>query len=110
MALGMDKIEDVSPEAVTQMLDTNVKGVVHFIQAVLPGMRARNKGHIINIGSVAGIQTYVNGGMYCASKHALDAITRILLLELVDTPIRVSEVKPGNVCVINGRLGGDRVL
>lgn len=79
------------------MIDTNVKGLVHVTQAVLPGMRARNKGHIINIGSVAGQQAYGNGSVYCASKAAVASITKALLFETMDTDIRISEINPGMV-------------
>lgn len=61
-------------------------------------MRRRNTGHVINMGSVAGIEAYAGGGMYCATKHALDAITRSLRFETMDTGIRISEIKPGE-CV-----------
>ncbi|KAG0316653.1 hypothetical protein BG000_004798 [Podila horticola] len=79
------------------MFDTNVKGLVYVTQAVVPGMRARNSGHIINIGSVAGQQAYANGSIYCATKAAVASITRALMAETVDTAIRVSEINPGLV-------------
>jgi NADP-dependent 3-hydroxy acid dehydrogenase YdfG len=60
-------------------------------------MRERNSGHVINIGSVAGIQAYAHGGVYCATKHALDALTKALRFETIDTAIRISEIKPGMV-------------
>jgi NADP-dependent 3-hydroxy acid dehydrogenase YdfG len=82
------------------MIDTNVKGLVHVTQAVLPGMRARDKGHIINIGSVAGQQAYGNGSIYCGSKAAVASITKALLFETIDTAIRISEINPGISIVI----------
>ncbi|CAG8689581.1 11451_t:CDS:2, partial [Gigaspora rosea] len=94
---GMDKIGDVSSEDIDTMIDTNVKGLLYVTQAVLPKMRERQKGHIINIGSISGKQVYPNAGVYCASKHAVNAISRTLLNELVDTPIRVTEINPGMV-------------
>ncbi|KAG0360699.1 hypothetical protein BGZ54_009434 [Gamsiella multidivaricata] len=97
LVIGLDKLEDITEEAMDTMIDTNVKGLVHVTQAVLPGMRARNKGHIINIGSVAGQQAYANGSVYCASKAAVASISRALLYETVDTPIRISEINPGMV-------------
>ncbi|KAF9952753.1 hypothetical protein BGZ65_005083 [Modicella reniformis] len=97
LVIGLEKLEDISEEAMDTMIDTNVKGLVHVTQSVLPGMRARNKGHIINIGSVAGQQAYANGSVYCASKAAVASITRALLYETVDTAIRISEVNPGMV-------------
>ncbi|KAG0258455.1 hypothetical protein BG011_003278 [Mortierella polycephala] len=97
LVIGLDKLEDITEEAMDTMIDTNVKGLVHVTQSVLPGMRARNKGHVINIGSVAGHQAYGNGSVYCASKAAVASITKALLYETVDTAIRVSEINPGMV-------------
>ncbi|KAF9410421.1 hypothetical protein BGZ94_001648 [Podila epigama] len=97
LVIGLDKLEDITEDAMDTMLDTNVKGLVYVTQAVVPGMRARNKGHIINIGSVAGQQPYANGSIYCASKAAVASITRALMAETVDTAIRVSEINPGLV-------------
>ncbi|GJJ70749.1 3-hydroxy acid dehydrogenase / malonic semialdehyde reductase [Entomortierella parvispora] len=97
LVIGLDKLEDITEEAMDTMIDTNVKGLVFVTQAVLPGMRARNKGHVINIGSVAGQQAYGNGSIYCATKAAVASITRALMHETVDTAIRVSEINPGLV-------------
>ncbi|KAI1316583.1 hypothetical protein EDD11_009708 [Mortierella claussenii] len=97
LVIGLDKLEDITEEAMDTMIDTNVKGLVHVTQSVLPGMRARNRGHIINIGSVAGQQAYGNGSIYCASKAAVASITKALLYETVDTAIRISEINPGMV-------------
>lgn len=97
LVIGLEKLEDITEEAMDTMIDTNVKGLVFVTQAVLPGMRARNKGHVINIGSVAGQQAYGNGSIYCATKAAVASITRALMHETVDTAIRVSEINPGLV-------------
>ncbi|KAF9346359.1 hypothetical protein BGX26_002151 [Mortierella sp. AD094] len=97
LVIGLDKLEDITESALDTMIDTNVKGLVHVTQAVLPGMRKRNKGHIINIGSVAGQQAYANGSIYCATKAAVASVTRALMHETVDTAIRVSEINPGLV-------------
>ncbi|KAG0253231.1 hypothetical protein DFQ27_007531 [Actinomortierella ambigua] len=97
LVIGLDKLEDITEEALDTMMDTNVKGLVHVTQAVLPGMRQRNKGHIINIGSVAGQQPYANGSIYCATKAAVASISRALMAETVNTNIRVSEINPGLV-------------
>ncbi|GJJ73911.1 3-hydroxy acid dehydrogenase / malonic semialdehyde reductase [Entomortierella parvispora] len=97
LVIGLDKLEDISEEAMDTMIDTNVKGLVHVTQSVLPGMRKRNKGHVINIGSVAGHQAYGNGSIYCASKAAVASITKALLFETIDTAIRISEINPGMV-------------
>lgn len=91
------KLHEADPEAWNEMIDTNVKGLLYVTRAVLPGMLQRRRGHIINIGSIAGHEAYGGGSVYCASKFAVDAITKSLRMELVDTPIRVSTVDPGLV-------------
>ncbi|KAL1914311.1 uncharacterized protein VTP21DRAFT_9004 [Calcarisporiella thermophila] len=97
LVIGLDHVVDVSEEAINTMIDTNVKGLLYVTQAILKGMKERNRGHIINIGSVSGTQVYPGGGTYCGTKHFVDAITRTLLLELVSTPIRVTQINPGMV-------------
>ncbi|KAG0304233.1 hypothetical protein BGZ98_005774 [Dissophora globulifera] len=97
LVIGLDKLEDITEDSVDTMIDTNVKGLVFMTQAVLPGMRQRNRGHIINVGSVAGQQAYKNGTIYCASKAAVASITRALMHETIDTAIRISEINPGLV-------------
>ena len=94
---GLEKLHTGSVDDWNEMLDTNVKGLLHVTRAVVPGMVARNRGHVINIGSVAGHEVYPNGNVYCASKHAVDAITTGLRMDLVDTQVRVSTVDPGLV-------------
>ncbi|CAO3613161.1 unnamed protein product [Mucor hiemalis] len=97
LVIGLDHLSEVSEEAFDTMFETNVKGLVFLTQAILPGMKQNKKGHIINIGSVAGKESYPGGSIYCGSKHAVDAITKSLLFELMDTPIRVSQICPGMV-------------
>ncbi|KAI8388016.1 uncharacterized protein BYT42DRAFT_558642 [Radiomyces spectabilis] len=97
MVIGVDHLVDVEEEVFDIMIATNIKGLVFLTQAILRGMKARQSGHIINLGSVAGKQGYAGGSIYCATKHAVDAITKALLFELVDTPIRVSQICPGLV-------------
>ncbi len=80
-----------------EMIDTNVRGLLHVSRAVLPGMVKRRRGHVVNLGSVAGHEVYPGGNVYCATKHAVDALTKGMMLDLVDTPIRVSTVDPGLV-------------
>jgi len=80
-----------------EMIDTNVKGLLYVSRAVIPGMVSRGTGHIINIGSIAGHQVYPGGNVYCATKHAVTALTRGMMIDLVDTPIRVSTIDPGLV-------------
>ncbi|MFC6997652.1 SDR family NAD(P)-dependent oxidoreductase [Rufibacter roseus] len=79
------------------MLDINVKGLLYVTKAVLPGMIERKSGHIINIGSIAGKEAYANGNVYCASKFAVDALSKSMRIDLVHEGIKVSEVNPGAV-------------
>jgi NADP-dependent 3-hydroxy acid dehydrogenase YdfG len=97
LSRGLDKLYEGKLEDWEEMIDTNVKGLLYVSHAVIPGMVARGRGTIINIGSIAGQEVYPGGNVYCASKHAVDAITRGLRLDLVDTPIRVCSVDPGLV-------------
>ncbi|KAI7872115.1 hypothetical protein BDF14DRAFT_1717853 [Spinellus fusiger] len=97
LVIGMDPLLEVTEEDYDAMMDTNVKGLTFLTQAILPVMKEKQSGHIINLGSVAGKQSYAGGSIYCASKHAVEAITRALLHELVDSPVRVSLICPGMV-------------
>jgi NADP-dependent 3-hydroxy acid dehydrogenase YdfG len=99
MVFGIDHTELVKPDDVDTMIDTNIRGPLNLVRAILPGMRERQEGHIINVGSIAGIEAYSGGSVYCATKHALNAITQVLRHELMDTPIRVSEIKPGKLLI-----------
>lgn len=95
LAAGFDPIQEGSLEDWDRMLDTNVKGLLHVSRAVIPGMVARGKGHIINIGSVAGKEVYPKGNVYCASKHAVDALTKGMRQDLLPHGIRVTQIAPG---------------
>jgi NADP-dependent 3-hydroxy acid dehydrogenase YdfG len=95
-ALGMEKIEGFNDENVREMWETNVMGVLNMTRALLPKLK-ESSGHVVNVGSTSGIETYPGGAGYTASKHAVRAITRTLRFELVGTPIRVTEVNPGLV-------------
>eukprot|EP01102_Stenamoeba_stenopodia_P010940 TRINITY_DN3340_c0_g1_i1.p1 TRINITY_DN3340_c0_g1~~TRINITY_DN3340_c0_g1_i1.p1 ORF type:complete len:259 (+),score=53.34 TRINITY_DN3340_c0_g1_i1:137-913(+) len=97
LAVGVNLVHETPMEDYDRMMDTNVKGVMHLIKEVLPGMLARNSGHIINIGSIAGHEAYRHGSVYCASKWALNAINTSLRKELVGTPLRVTAISPGMV-------------
>ncbi|KAL0080291.1 hypothetical protein J3Q64DRAFT_1242784 [Phycomyces blakesleeanus] len=110
LVIGMDPLAEVTEEAYDIMFNTNVKGLTFLTQAVLPIMKKNQRGHIINLGSVAGKESYPGGSIYCASKHAVEAITRALLHELIDTPIRVSLICPGmvNTEFSTVRFGGDK--
>jgi NADP-dependent 3-hydroxy acid dehydrogenase YdfG len=97
LARGLEKLTEGNPDDWDQMIDTNVKGLLAVTRAVAPGMVARGRGHIVNIGSTAGHEAYPGGNVYCATKHAVDAITKGLRMDLVETPVRVSTVDPGMV-------------
>ncbi|HSU13874.1 SDR family oxidoreductase [Longimicrobium sp.] len=94
---GMDKLWEGSPADWDEMVDTNVKGLLYVTRAVVPGMAERKRGHVINLGSVAGHEVYPGGAVYCATKHAVGAITRGLRMDVLGTGIRVSTVDPGMV-------------
>ncbi|MGB1451841.1 MAG: SDR family NAD(P)-dependent oxidoreductase [Marinirhabdus sp.] len=96
-AHGLDPIQKGSAQDWDAMLDTNVKGLLYVTQAVLPGMMGRQTGHVVNIGSIAGKEVYPNGNVYCASKHAVDAITQGMRLDLNGKGIKVSAINPGLV-------------
>jgi len=97
LARGIEKIPEANIDNWETMIDTNVKGLLYVSRAVVPGMVKRQSGHIVNIGSIAGHEVYPGGNVYCATKHAVDAITKGLRIDLADTPIRVSTVDPGLV-------------
>lgn len=97
LALGLDKIQDIDLDDVENMINTNVLGVFYFTVPILKGMIARKSGHIINMGSIAGHNVYPGGGAYCASKFALDAITKTLKIDTLSNNIRISTVDPGMV-------------
>jgi NADP-dependent 3-hydroxy acid dehydrogenase YdfG len=96
-AHGMAPIQSGSVEDWDAMIDINVKGLLYVTQAVLPLMLQHKKGHIVNIGSIAGKEVYPNGNVYCASKYAVDALSKGMRMDLVQEGIRVSEVNPGLV-------------
>ncbi len=97
LSRGLDPLHRGRVDDWEEMIDTNVKGLLYVTRAVLPGMVKRRRGHVVNVGSVAGHEVYPGGNVYCASKHAVDAITKGMLMDLVDTPVRVSTVDPGLV-------------
>lgn len=110
LAKGMNKFYEDNPDNWDVVIDTNVKGLLYVTRAIVPLMVARNSGHIINMGSIAGHEAYPKGSVYCASKHAVDAITKSLRMDVVDHNIRVSTIDPGmvetNFSVI--RFDGDK--
>jgi NADP-dependent 3-hydroxy acid dehydrogenase YdfG len=96
-ALGLDRIEAARDEDWIVMWETNVLGVMRLTRALLPSLKASGDGHLVNLGSIAGFETYVGGGGYTAAKHAVRAFTRTLRLELLGQPVRVTEIAPGLV-------------
>lgn len=97
LAAGLDKFQDAHLSDWERMIDTNIKGLLYVTKAVIGTMVKRNTGHIINVGSTAGHTVYPKGNVYCASKHAVGAITKGLKLDLHGTQVRVSTVDPGIV-------------
>jgi 3-hydroxy acid dehydrogenase / malonic semialdehyde reductase len=97
LSRGLDKLHEGSIQDWEEMIDTNVKGLLYMTRALVPGMVERGQGHIINIGSIAGHQTYPNGNVYCATKAAVKALSEGLKMDLLGTPVRVSAVDPGMV-------------
>ncbi len=108
-ALGVEPVAESVDEKWERMYDTNVLGTMRMVRGLLPKMEASGAGHIVVIGSVAGIEVYPGGGGYTAAKHAVKAVTETLRVELVGKPVRVTEVAPGLVetefSVV--RFGGD---
>jgi serine 3-dehydrogenase len=97
LARGLSTVHEGDINDWEEMIDTNVKGLLWVTRAVLRGMVARGSGHVVNIGSIAGHETYPGGNVYCASKHAVTAIGRALNIDVLGTGVRVSTVDPGLV-------------
>lgn len=125
--LGTERVGQISSADMEGMFNTNVFGLINMTQTFINGappryrvghpnthsrleMKARNSGHIINIGSIAGREPYIGGSIYCATKHAVRAFTGALLRELVENQIRVTEIQPGMVETEFSlvRFGGDK--
>lgn len=96
-AHGLDKFQEAKIEDWETMIDANVKGLLYVSRLVVPGMIVRGRGHVVNIGSIAGHVTYPGGAVYCGAKAAVRAISEGLKMDLTGTPIRVSSVDPGMV-------------
>ncbi|MGL5508898.1 MAG: SDR family oxidoreductase, partial [Microcoleaceae cyanobacterium] len=97
LSRGLDKLYEGDFQDWEEMIDTNIKGLLYMTRYLVPGMVARGKGHIVNIGSIAGRAAYPGGNVYCASKAAVRLISEGLKQDLLGTPIRVTEVQPGLV-------------
>ncbi|TVQ08410.1 MAG: SDR family oxidoreductase [Leptolyngbya sp. DLM2.Bin27] len=109
LSRGLDKQYEAPLDDWEAMIDTNIKGLLYVTRAVVPGMVARGRGHVVNVGSIAGRQTYPGGSVYCATKAAVKSISEGLKLDLLGTPVRVTNIDPGLVetefSVV--RFGGD---
>jgi serine 3-dehydrogenase len=97
LSRGLDKLHEGAFEDWEEMIDTNIKGLLYMTRYIVPGMVQRARGHVINIGSIAGHQTYPNGNVYCGTKAAVKSISEGLKQDLLGTPIRVTSVDPGMV-------------
>ncbi len=97
LSRGLDKLHEGSFQDWEEMIDTNIKGLLYLTRLIVPGMVKRDRGHVVNLGSTAGHQTYPNGNVYCATKAAVRVISEGLKQDLLGTPVRVSSVDPGLV-------------
>jgi 3-hydroxy acid dehydrogenase / malonic semialdehyde reductase len=97
LSRGLDKLHEGEFQDWEEMIDTNIKGLLYLTRYILPGMVERNCGHVVNIGSIAGHQTYPKGNVYCGTKAAVKAISEGLKQDLLGTPIRVTSIDPGMV-------------
>lgn len=95
LAAGLAPVQEGSIDDWEQMIDTNVKGLLYVTRAVAPLMQSRKQGHIVNIGSIAGKEVYANGNVYCATKHAVDALTKAMRIDLLPHHIKVTQIAPG---------------
>jgi hypothetical protein len=95
LALGRDSFENANLDDWDTMMNTNVKGLMYVSKAVIPFLTSRKKGHIINIGSTAGKEVYKDGNAYCASKHAVDALSKAMRIDLLPYGIKVTSIHPG---------------
>jgi NADP-dependent 3-hydroxy acid dehydrogenase YdfG len=97
LAAGLDPIHRADRADWDQMIDTNIKGLLNVTRMVVPGMVNRKRGHIINLSSIAGREAYGQGAVYCATKHAVEALTQSMRIDLVPHGIKVGQVSPGLV-------------
>ena len=95
LAVGLDHIQSGNMDDWDRMIDTNVKGLLYVTRSIAPLMVARNKGHIFNIGSIAGKETYEKGNVYCASKFAVDALSKSMRIDMLKNNIKVTLIAPG---------------
>jgi hypothetical protein len=95
LAAGLGHIDEGDTDDWDRMIDTNVKGLLYVTRVVAPWMVARGSGHIVNISSIAGKDVYENGSVYCASKHAVDALSKAMRIDLLKHGIKVTNIAPG---------------
>lgn len=95
LAAGLNPIHEGLISDWEEMIDTNIKGLLYMTRAIAPIMVKNGKGHIVNIGSIAGKEVYANGNVYCATKHAVDALTKATRIDLVQYGIKVTQIAPG---------------
>ncbi len=97
LSRGLDRLQEGKIQDWEEMIDTNIKGLLYVTRRVLPGMVARGKGHVLNLGSIAGHQVYPGGNVYCATKSAVNALSHALRMDLLGTGVRVCSIEPGLV-------------
>jgi len=97
LAAGLSPLQTADMDDFEQMIDTNIKGLLYVTKKVMPIMINRNSGHIINIASIAGKEVYSNGGVYCATKHAVEALSKSMRIDLLPHGIKVTNISPGMV-------------
>lgn len=97
LSLGLDPVHEGDIADWETMIDTNIKGLLYITRLIAPGMVSRKQGHIINIGSVAGKDVYLKGNVYCATKHAVDALSKAMRMDLLPHGIKVTQIAPGAV-------------
>ncbi|GAD06528.1 short-chain dehydrogenase [Porphyromonas crevioricanis] len=97
LAAGLDPIQQGNPQDWDRMIDTNIKGLLYVTRTIAPGMCERRKGHIFNLGSIAGKQVYPNGNVYCATKHAVDALSKGMRVDMLPYGVKVTQICPGAV-------------
>lgn len=95
LAVGRGPMDEAVTDDWERMIDTNIKGLLYVSKAVIPLMKANGSGHIVNLASIAGKEVYAGGNVYCATKHAVDALSRSMRLDLVNFGIKVSNIAPG---------------
>ena len=97
LSRGLDTVQEGKDDDWDDMIDTNIKGLLNMTRALLPGMIARDSGHVVNLGSIAGHMVYPRGNVYCATKYAVRALTDAINVDLIGTRVRMSSVDPGMV-------------